>query len=161
MNLQAIQHIPVSNYAFPVSEKEFKVRLRAAKGDLDRARLVIGNKYLWHTRRELPMEVAGSDGLFDYYECVYQVEDPRIAYYFILDKGDEEWFYGDNGLVQPGTTNIEEDEAAAFVNFQFPFVNSIDVHKAPSWVNSAVFYQIFPERFCNGKPELSPEGRCV
>ncbi len=29
MNLQAIQHIPVSNYAFPVSEKEFKVRLRA------------------------------------------------------------------------------------------------------------------------------------
>ena len=94
MNLQAIQHIPVSNYAFPVSEKEFKVRLRAAKGDLDRARLVIGNKYLWHTRRELPMEVAGSDGLFDYYECVYQVEDPRIAYYFILDKGDEEWFYG-------------------------------------------------------------------
>lgn len=158
MNLQAIQHIPVSNYAFPVSEKEFKVRLRAAKGDLDRARLVIGNKYLWHTRRELPMEVAGSDGLFDYYECVYQMEDPRIAYYFILDKGDEEWFYGDNGLVQPGTTNIEEDEAAAFVNFQFPFVNSIDVHKAPSWVNSAVFYQIFPERFCNGKPELSPEG---
>ena len=158
MNFQAIQHIPVSNYAFPVSEKEFKVRLRVAKGDLDRARLVIGNKYLWHTRKELPMEVAGSDGLFDYYECVYQVEDPRIAYYFILDKGDEEWFYGDNGLVQPGTTNIEEDEAAAFVNFQFPFVNSIDVHKAPSWVNSAVFYQIFPERFCNGKPELSPQG---
>ena len=30
MNFQAIQHIPVSNYAFPVSEKEFKVRLRVA-----------------------------------------------------------------------------------------------------------------------------------
>ena len=31
-----------------------------------------------------------------------------------------------------------------FVNFHFPFINRIDIHKKPSWVNSAVFYQIFP-----------------
>jgi cyclomaltodextrinase len=27
---------------------------------------------------------------------------------------------------------------------------------APSWVNEAVFYQIFPERFCNGDPRNDP-----
>ena len=28
-------------------------------------------------------------------------------------------------------------------------------HQPPSWVAEQVFYQIFPERFCNGKPEIS------
>ena len=93
MNLQAIQHIPVSNYAFPVSEKEFKVRLRVTKGDLDRARLVIGNKYLWHTRKEFPMEVAGSEGFRLLRVCVPSGRPPH-RYYFILDKGDESGFTG-------------------------------------------------------------------
>lgn len=28
-------------------------------------------------------------------------------------------------------------------------------HQPPNWVQEQVFYQIFPERFCNGKPEIS------
>lgn len=87
MNREAIFHNPVSNYAFPISYEKFKVRLRAGKGDLDRVTLVIGNKYLWHTRKEVPMEVEGSDELFDYYSYVYPVDDPRVAYYFLLEKG--------------------------------------------------------------------------
>ena len=79
MNREAIFHNPVSNYAFPISYEKFKVRLRAGKGDLDRVTLVIGNKYLWHTRKEVPMEVEGSDELFDYYSYVYPVDDPRVA----------------------------------------------------------------------------------
>ena len=31
--------------------------------------------------------------------------------------------------------------------FQFPYVHESDVVHVPSWVHSAVFYQIFPERF--------------
>ena len=154
MNREAIFHNPVSNYAFPISYEKFKVRLRAGKGDLDRVTLVIGNKYLWHTRKEVPMEVEGSDELFDYYSYVYPVDDPRVAYYFLLEKGDEQWLYGDSGFAKPELVNIDEDESSAFVNFHFPFINRIDIHKKPSWVNSAVFYQIFPERFCNGNPEL-------
>lgn len=157
MNREAVLHNPVSNYAFPLSYEKFKVRLRAGKGDLDRVTLIIGNKYLWRTRKEFPMAVEGSDELFDYYSYVYQVDDPRVAYYFLLEKGDEQWLYGDSGFVKPDQVNLEEDESSAFVNFQFPFINPIDIHKKPSWVNSAVFYQIFPERFCNGNPKLSPE----
>lgn len=157
MNREAIFHNPVSNYAFPISYEKFKVRLRAGKGDLDRVTLVIGNKYLWHTRKEVPMEVEGSDELFDYYSYVYPVDDPRVAYYFLLEKGDEQWLYGDSGFAKPELVNIDEDESSAFVNFHFPFINRIDIHKKPSWVNSAVFYQIFPERFCNGNKENDPD----
>ena len=74
-----------------------------------------------------------------------------------MEKGDEQWLYGDSGFAKPELVNIDEDESSAFVNFHFPFINRIDIHKKPSWVNSAVFYQIFPERFCNGNPKLSPE----
>ena len=35
MNKSAILHIPMSRYAFPISENSFVVRLRTAKGDLD------------------------------------------------------------------------------------------------------------------------------
>ncbi|MEX0335071.1 maltodextrin glucosidase [Vibrio tubiashii] len=28
-------------------------------------------------------------------------------------------------------------------------------HQPPNWVQEQVFYQIFPDRFCNGKPEIS------
>jgi glycosidase len=31
-------------------------------------------------------------------------------------------------------------------------------HAAPGWVRDAVFYQIFPERFCNGDPANDPPG---
>ena len=90
MNREAIFHNPVSNYAFPISYEKF-----------------IGNKYLWHTRKEVPMEVEGSDELFDYYSYVYPVDDPRVAYYFLLEKGDEQWLYGDSGFAKPELVNID------------------------------------------------------
>ncbi|WED22641.1 maltodextrin glucosidase [Vibrio sp. JC009] len=31
----------------------------------------------------------------------------------------------------------------------------------PEWVSEQVFYQIFPERFCNGNPDISPETKMV
>ena len=159
MNLQAILHIPKSNYAYPVSGLDFRVRLRAGRGDLDSVRLVIGNQYLWETREEFPMEKLGSDGLFDYYQYEYHCTDTRLGYYFLLKKGEEELIYTENGFLEPGSVDIDHDRIG-FVHFQFPFINGIDVHKKPSWVNSAVFYQIFPERFCNGDPSLSPETVC-
>lgn len=156
MNRQAILHIPKSNYAFPLSPKDIRIRLRAGKGDLERARLVIGNQYLWNTRREFEMQKAGSDAMFDYFECDYHCTDTRLGYYFLLNQGEEEILYAENGFLDPGSVDVDKDRIG-FVFFQFPYINGIDVHKKPSWVNEAVFYQIFPERFCNGDPSLSPE----
>ncbi|MXD67938.1 alpha-amylase family glycosyl hydrolase, partial [Escherichia coli] len=42
--------------------------------------------------------------------------------------------------------------------FCFPYLNKIDVLNTPSWVKNTVWYQIFPDRFCNGRPEITPEG---
>ena len=41
--------------------------------------------------------------------------------------------------------------------FTMPWMNPIDVNKVPAWVNETIWYQIFPERFCNGDASLNPE----
>lgn len=156
MNRQAILHIPKSSYAFPLSTSDIRIRLRAGKADLERVRLVIGNQYLWNTRQEFEMRRSGSDSMFDYYECDYHCTDTRLGYYFLLSRGEEEIIYAESGFLDPETVDIDKDRMR-FVFFQFPYINGIDVHKKPSWVNEAVFYQIFPERFCNGDPDISPE----
>ena len=41
--------------------------------------------------------------------------------------------------------------------FTMPWMNPIDINRVPSWVNETVWYQIFPDRFCNGDPSINPE----
>ena len=41
--------------------------------------------------------------------------------------------------------------------FVFPWMNPCDVPRTPAWVNDTVWYQIFPDRFCNGDPSNDPE----
>ena len=41
--------------------------------------------------------------------------------------------------------------------FVMPWMNPVDIAVVPSWVNDTVWYQIFPERFCNGDPTRNQE----
>ena len=158
MKLQAILHIPKSSaYAYPLAPKKFHVRLRTAKDDVEQAWLVIGNQYLWKTRERFPMEKTGSDALFDYFEATYCCEDTRLGYYFEISSGEECLVYAESGFHNPHTVNID-GERTEFLHFQFPYIHAQEVHQPPEWVRSAAFYQIFPERFWNGDPALSPEG---
>lgn len=36
-------------------------------------------------------------------------------------------------------------------------MNPCDVPRTPAWVNDTVWYQIFPDRFCNGDHSIDPE----
>ena len=42
--------------------------------------------------------------------------------------------------------------------FKLPFIHEIDGCAVPDWVAQTVWYQIFPERFANGNPAISPKG---
>lgn len=73
----------------------------------------------------------------------------NLHYYFEADKkenGSE--YFGANGIVG------SEWEA---LNFEYK-CQPCAVFKTPDWVKDAVFYQIFPERFFNGDPKISPPG---
>lgn len=152
MNLQGICHIPKSNYAYAYGENDLDIRLRTAQDDCTAVRVVISQKHRWNEKKAFPMEKVASDGLFDYYQYRYHTDDTRLGYYFEVDDGSRTLIYSESGFSEKF-----DDENAYFHYFQYPYINRSDLQQVPEWVHTAVFYQIFVERFCNGDSSNDPE----
>lgn len=74
-----------------------------------------------------------------YYEAPLEISENRMQYHFYLVCEDTIYFYNQKEI----TTYIPDHT--------YDFVLLAD-YVQPEWVKDAVFYQIFPERFCNGNP---------
>ena len=147
MNQYAILHIPDSRYCFASGEKELVLRLRMAKEDEQaEVSLIYACKYDFSLkRRQEKMKICYSDRLFHYYEIRLQLEDVRLAYVFQIEEKGKIYFYSEDGVTE--TYHFEE----GFYNFfQMPYINTNDIMEVVEWMRSAVFYQIFVDRFCQG-----------
>ena len=151
MNKLTVYHAAKSNYSFAVSNNTLRLRLRTASDDFNEVYAVYGVKYGWHNKKEKLMNKILTDSEFDYYEVDITEETKRFAYYFKLCAKDNSYYFTENGV------QIETDEnLIKEYYFQFPYINEIDRHITPDWIKSAACYQIFPDRFNNGNPELNP-----
>ena len=74
-----------------------------------------------------------------YYEAPLRMTERRIQYHFYLVCDHVIYYYTQKAI----TTYIPDHT--------YDFVLLTD-YVQPAWVKEAVFYQIFPERFCNGDP---------
>lgn len=74
-----------------------------------------------------------------YFEVPLKITENRIQYQFYLVCDNIVYFYTQRGI----TTYVPDHT--------YDFVLLAD-YVQPAWVKEAVFYQIFPERFCNGDP---------
>lgn len=74
-----------------------------------------------------------------YYEISLKMTENRMQYHFYLVCADAVYFY-----TQKEITTYVPDQTHDFV--------LLADYVQPEWVKEAVFYQIFPERFCNGDP---------
>ncbi|MCK4316423.1 MAG: alpha-amylase, partial [Anaerolineae bacterium] len=100
-----------------------------------------------------PMElVATTDDLpygYDYWQATIPAQDePTILWYrFIVRDGSDEDFYEDDDLFDGGWGTPYDDSP----DYSF----QIDVYEpdfeTPEWMKNAVVYQIFPDRFYNGR----------
>ncbi len=146
MNFTALLHITDSNYCFPVSENEIVVRLRAARGDLKNVYLIYESKYtIARKQKNARMRLAYRSALFDFFEIRLKLRDKRFAYIFLLDSGEEQFFYSEDGATKT------YDFSMCYYNFfQYPYINIADVHKPVDWLRTARIYQIFVDRFLMG-----------
>ncbi|GHU31736.1 alpha-glycosidase [Spirochaetia bacterium] len=92
-------------------------------------------------------------------QCAWRVEftaprSRRLKYGFRVVMAGESYYFSENG-VEPYTTAAV---AAIHNHFFYPFIHRVDSPSVPEWAAQTVWYQIFPERFCNGNPEISPAG---
>ena len=75
-----------------------------------------------------------------YYEVPLEITEKSLRYQFYIVTEDTIYYY-----TQRGVTTYIPDHVYDFV--------VLAGYKQPEWVKNSVFYQIFPERFCNGNPE--------
>lgn len=153
MKKEAILHIPMSEYAHAVNEKQMLFRLRAAKSDLMSCILYIGDRACRQNPiifTPVEMAVAYSDLLFDWWEIELDAPFRRMCYYFTLNDGSESSLYYADLF-----TNEISPERSEF--YQFPFIHRADIAKAPDWANDAVIYNIFPDSFATSKRYIKKE----
>lgn len=157
MNRAAIFHMAGRAYAYPIDMNTLKLRLKAARGDLKDVKVIYGSRYPLDGKPPSfvkNMDLAASDDLFDYFTAAIEMEDNRFRYYFYLNDGLDEIWYTEKGF----TYKKPQTSSAYGEYFQYPVINEGDIFSAPDWVQGAVFYEIFPERFYNGNKDNDPEG---
>lgn len=161
MNKSAVLHIPISQYAFPLSEDTFTIRLRAGKGDLDCCRLFWGDRACPSSPVRFSsalMEVGFQDELYDFYEITLQPCPRRICYYFQLTKGAEQLYYYAGAFHRELPDLIMEDgfvvEGRSEYD-QYPYILRSEIIKLPEWFLHATVYNIFPDSFADGFRSIS------
>ncbi|MCJ7695705.1 MAG: alpha-amylase family glycosyl hydrolase [Anaerolineaceae bacterium] len=91
------------------------------------------------------MTKVESVGHIQYWQADMTINQPLISYRFGIQSADGVWWRNAAGI------SIQEP----FSLFDFKIIADL----APiSWLNDAVFYQIFPDRFENGNPGNDPKG---
>lgn len=162
MNYAAIYHRPESEYAFLLDKETMHIRIRTAKDDICKVEIVYGDPYAirslnsnWYLQK-VPMKKGLSTDVYDYWTISIKEPKHRVAYgFYLTDTEGEEVLYNDQGIKTSYSQEYLKNENNYF---RMPFFQEIDMFKAPQWVRNTVWYQIFPERFANGDPELNPEG---
>lgn len=149
MNRYAMYHAADSSYCFPISPNEIVLRLRAAKGDLVRAQVFYESKYVIGTvQKSIDMINAYQTELFDFFEVTLNISDTRLGYVFYVNDGEKNYYFSEDGVTET------YDFTLGFYNFfQYPYINEADIMECVPWMKSAVFYQIFVDRFHMGDHE--------
>ena len=158
MELTAIYHRPESEYAYLYKDNKMHIRIRTKKDNIENINLHYGDPFIFiedHYEASKAMFKVTSDALFDYWQAEVSVGYARLQYLFELkDKQGQNILYGDKGCVENTLENLHYEGNG----FKIPYIHEIDACHVPDWVAKTVWYQIFPERFANGNPEISPEG---
>ena len=89
--------------------------------------------------RLYPMKIFKRERGLVYYKCDVTVQEAVFHYQFYLVTRDNVYYY-----TQYRMTDYIPEESRDF--------KILVDYQGPEWVKSAVFYQIFPDRFCNGDP---------
>ncbi|OWV37030.1 alpha-glycosidase [Bacillus spizizenii] len=157
MEYAAIHHQPFSSDAYSYDGRTVHIKIRTKKGDADHIRFIWGDPYEYNVGRwsanEQPMRKMAATDLHDYWFAEVVPPYRRLQYAFVISDHQEDIFFGSSGVCPHNEKTLE----TTHYYFKLPFVHEADTFQAPEWAKSTVWYQIFPERFANGREDLSPE----
>ena len=157
INREAVLHIPLSNYAFAISEHRLTIRIRTQKDNVSACTLYYGDRACPVTPvvfEKIQMEIKARDEFFDYYEVTFETPYTRVCYYFKLqNEGEWTYYYSErfsNELaIHYFERNIMEERSEYY---QYPYILRNEIPDVPAWFKKAVVYNIFPDSFVGEEP---------
>ena len=162
MDFNAVYHRANDNYCYPLNENELIINIKTGydvkevnivQGDPFSAGILGGSEVWSGTPMKIPFKKRLKRQIW--WTTTIQPEYKRLKYYFELITENEKYYYFEDGFLSEEQFHLEGRSKQHFV---FPWMNPSDIPVTPDWVNDTVWYQIFPERFCNGDPSNDPEG---
>lgn len=91
-----------------------------------------------------PMQRANTQPPTQWWEVDLPITQPTVHYRFILQADDGVWFY--TAVGPQAHPPLDKTDFRILANYT-----------GPAWAPTAVFYQIFPDRFHNGDPRTDPQ----
>ena len=161
MEFAGVYHKTSEQMSYPCNERELIINLKTGydvkrvfihQGDPFEAGILGGNEK-WVGKRE---EICYKKRLQHQIWWTTTLVPPykRCKYYFELHTDKEVWYYFEDGFLKEEQLHMEGRMLQCFI---VPWMNQADINVTPDWVNDTVWYQIFPDRFCNGTPEKNGE----
>lgn len=162
MKFSSVYHKTSEQMSYPLNQNELIVNIKTGYdvkkvyiyyGDPFEAGILGGNEK-WTGKRE---EICYKKRLKHqiWWTTTLKPEFKRCRYYFELQTDTETWYYFEDGFVTKEQMEMDGKMQQCFI---VPWMNSADINQTPDWVNKTVWYQIFPDRFCNGNPDKKLEG---
>lgn len=153
MNFAAVAHRATQEFIYAPSRNELILEIFTAAKDMDCVTLWYWERYETNpdrmTKQKLKAPLRGK--YRDCYRTHIRTQNiaAYIRYSFELCAGGQTYWLGRKGF-----TETPPSLDGNFFEFLWP--NPGDRFRAPEWSVDQIYYQIFPERFCNGDPALSP-----
>ena len=134
LNKQALFFDYSEDYVMPLEPSRYGMmnfRFRTAKNNVD-------NVFLNCNGERILMKKTFTKYDYDYYDCIYQLNNEMLYFYFEIECGKQRYFFQINGAVKQVSDEWKFRLSPGFTT--------------PDWAKGAVMYQIFTDRFCNGDP---------
>lgn len=172
MEKSSLYHMAGSSFVYAYDNKNLHIKFQTKANDVNEVYLIFGDPYDyrenkvsdnpaeerwdWHCECK-QMKKVGSDGIHDFWFVDESPTWRRMRYAFYLESDGKSYIYTERKTLE--VTGFSDPELHNVKNFFcFPYLNEIDVYKAPNWVKDAIWYQIFPERFADGDESNNPDG---
>ena len=154
MNKYAVFHVLDTPYSYGKDKNTLIVRVRVARNDVKECYVYYKDRYDWkNPYNKKVMKVVAETELFSYYQTEISVFRNRYRYYFeFIDMNNQVFKYNERGFVNE---NFQYNDMNSF---QFPYIAEEDLYADVKWLQEAIVYQIFPDRFCNGDSSINIEG---
>lgn len=161
MKFEAVYHRVSDNMSYPLNEDELQINIKTGYdvkevflhyGDPFSAGILGGNEK-WASKR-IPINERKKLKYHIWWSVTVEPKFKRCKYYFELFDGNETWYFFEDGFLSKEQLDIPGKSMQCFT---FPWMNSADINIGVDWVKDTVWYQIFPDRFCNGDPSLDSQ----